>query len=103
MLDSNSELDEMLDVKGQVVAILKQLKAFHMTISAVMIDLAAIRETILTTPKMKSRYKKGLSRAAKKSRPLLREAMRSYDGLIHSTLEEEKSVGNSSPVAINIH
>jgi hypothetical protein len=103
MLDSNSELDETRDLKGRIVVSLQQLKAFHLTISAVMIDLAALRETVLTTPEMKSRYKKNLARAAKKSRPLVQEAMRSYDDLIHSTLEDGTPAGNPSPVGMNIH
>lgn len=98
-MDQGLELDEVRCLREQMLITLKHLKAFHLTISSVMIDVAAIRRTILNTPKLNSQYKRNLAQISQNSRPLIEEAVRSYDGLIESMGEHEKPGANPAPEA----
>ena len=81
-MDQGLELDEVRCLGEQMLITLKHLKAFHLTISSVMIDMAAIRRTILNTPKLNSQCKRNLAH-----------------GLIESMGEHEKPGANPAPEA----
>lgn len=103
-MDPELEMDEMRCLHEEILIALKHLKGFHLTICSVMIDIAAIRQTILTTPGLKSKYKKNLAEVSQRSRPLIEAALRSYDELIENLGEHEKPSANPvSEAASSVH
>jgi hypothetical protein len=75
MADSQ-QLEDLL------VAMVRHLKAVHATLSAVMVDVAALRQTVLIEPEDVNRYKEKLQKGTEIAKPLVNAAMRSYDEMI---------------------
>jgi len=103
MRDPVLEVEEIHGLINHLVITLKDLKTLQMAISTLMVDMSAIRQTVLTTPATKSRYKKHLAESIKKARPLVNQAMRSYDNLIqnvdeHVQPEKRASVGGATTI-----
>ena len=88
MLDAELQVVEIQDLRNHLVIALKDLKTLQMAISSMMIDVSSLRQTVLTTPAAKSRYKRNLAGSLKKARPLIDEAMQSYDVLIQNVDEQ---------------
>ena len=104
MLDPDLEVEKMQEMSNHLVIALKDLKTLQMAISTLMVDVSAIRQTVLTTPATKSRYKKHLAGSMKKARPLIHQAMRSYDNLIQNVDEHvQPEKGPSFRGATTIH
>ena len=78
----NDQCDEIRLLQEQMSITLKHLKSFHLTLSSLMLDVSAIRATVLKTSEAKARHKKNVATAMSKARPLIDEAMQSYDELI---------------------
>jgi hypothetical protein len=91
MQDQALDVDALECLKNHMITSLEQLKAFHLTVSALMIELSAIRRTTLITKKVKSRYEINLAKAIKKARPLLDQAVRSFDDQIDSVSRQMQS------------
>jgi len=84
MEDPILEVDVVNRLQNQWILTLEHLKAFHLTVSTLMIELAAIRRTTIQTEKARSQYKLNLAKAMRQAKPLLDEAARSYDDQIRS-------------------
>ena len=84
MEDSALEADLVARLQNHMMQTLEHLKAFHLTVSTLMVELAAVRRTTIVTEKARSQYKLNLAEAMRQARPLLEEAARSFDDQINS-------------------
>ncbi|HET7106917.1 MAG TPA: hypothetical protein VFI38_08910 [Candidatus Acidoferrum sp.] len=81
------DLEERL--QNHMMQTLKHLKAFHLTVSTLMIELAAVRQSTVATERARSQYKLNLAKAMREARPLLEEAARSFDDQINSVTDQK--------------
>lgn len=84
MEDSALEADLVARLQNHMMQTLEHLKAFHLTVSTLMVELAAVRRTTIVTEKARSQYKLNLAEAMRQARPFLEEAARSFDDQINS-------------------
>ncbi len=82
MLDSALRAQEIPDLQEFLISTLKHVRTLHATLSAVMTDVAAIRRTLLEEPKDVLQYKSNLLAAIETAKPLVNEALQSYDEMI---------------------
>jgi hypothetical protein len=75
-MSDNQHLEDLL------VATVRHLKALHATLSAVMVDVAALRQSVLIEPEDVSCYKGKIQKGTEIAKPLVNAAMRSYDEMI---------------------
>ncbi len=88
-MSDNQHLEDLL------VATVKHLKALHATLSAVMVDVSALRQTTLVEPEDVSRYKEKIQKGTEIAKPLVNAAMRSYDDMIQRIAgSEDRSIMN---------
>jgi hypothetical protein len=59
------------------------VKSLHAAPTGLMTDMAALRKTILDDPEDLAQYRAHLRAAVETAKPLVDEAMRSYDEMIH--------------------
>lgn len=84
MENPTSEVDIVNRLQNHMILTLEHLKAFHLTVSTLMVELAVVRRTTIVTEKARSQYKLNLAKAMREARPLLEEAARSFDDHINS-------------------
>ena len=89
MLDPAPEVHEIQNVHELLLSTVKQVRALHATLSALMTDVAAIRRTFLHGRADMVRYKDNLQAAIETAKPLVDEAMQSYDDTIRQIQESE--------------
>jgi len=70
--------------------ILSCVKSLHVTLSAVMADVAAIRKTMFEDPENIDTYRNQLKQTIATTKPLVDEAMLSYDFLMQEILDTEQ-------------
>ena len=58
---------------------LRHIQALHGTLAASLLDLDALRQVVLNSPKKSRRYRQVIASQAKKVRPLVTTAMQAYD------------------------
>lgn len=68
----------------------QQVKTLHATLGALMADVAAIRRTMLQEPEDLAQYKSNLLSTLETARPLVDEAMQSYEEMIRQIGESEE-------------
>jgi hypothetical protein len=71
-------------------ATILQVKTLHATLGALMADVAALRRTVLQEPEDVLAYKNNLNSTLETARPLVDEAMRSYEDMIRQIGESEE-------------
>lgn len=84
MENSALEADLVDRLQNHMMQTLEHLKAFHLTVSTLMVELAAVSRTTIVTEKARSQYKHNLTEAMKQARPILEEAARSFDDQINA-------------------
>lgn len=84
MEDPALEVDVANRLQNHRILTLELLKSLHLTVSALMVELAAIRRTTIQTEKARSQYKLNLAKAMREAKPLLDEAALYYDDQIGS-------------------
>ncbi|PYU13922.1 MAG: hypothetical protein DMG37_09065 [Acidobacteria bacterium] len=89
MLNPAHEVHETQDVHELLLSTVKQVRALHATLSALMTDVAAIRRTFLHDRADMVLYKDNLRMAIETARPIVDEAMHSYDEMIRQIQESE--------------
>lgn len=89
MLDPVHEVHETQNVHELLLSTVKQVRALHATLSALMTDVAAIRRTFLHGRGEMVQYKENLRLAIETAKPLVDEAMQSYDDMIRQIQESE--------------
>lgn len=89
MLNPASEVHEAHNVHELLLSTVKQVRALHATLSALMTDVAAIRRTFLHGRADIVHYKDNLRTAIETAKPIVDEAMQSYDEMIRQIQESE--------------
>ena len=89
MLNPAPEVHEVHNVHDLLLSTVKQVRALHATLSALMTDVAAIRRTFLHERKDMVIYKDNLRAAIETAKPIVDEAMESYDEMIRQIQESE--------------
>lgn len=89
MLNPAPEVHETQNVHELLLSTVKQVRALHATLSALMTDVAALRRTLLHGRADMIRYQDNLQAAIATARPLVDEAMQSYDDTIRQIQESE--------------
>jgi hypothetical protein len=74
-----------------LVELVNHLKGIHTILSSVMLDTAALRQTVLTGKREHAKYCSRVKAGAEIGRPLLEEALRSYDRLIERIKEAQET------------
>ena len=82
MLNPALEVREAQTLHELLVMALQQVKTLHATVGALMADVAAIRRTVLQESGEMLQYQDHLRSTLETARPLVDEAMQSYDEMI---------------------
>jgi broad specificity phosphatase PhoE len=82
MLNAALRAQEIPNLQEFLICTLQHVRTLHATLSAVMTDVAAIRRTLLEEPEDVLHYKSNLLAAIKTAKPLVDEALQSYDEMI---------------------
>ncbi len=89
MLDPAHEVEDSQNVHELLLSTVKQVRALYATLSALMTDVAAIRRTLLHGPGDLVHYQENLRSAIETAKPIVDEAMQSYDEMIRQIQEPE--------------
>lgn len=89
MLNPAHEVQQAQNVHELLLSTVKQVRALHATLSALMTDVAAIRRSFLQSRGDMAHYKENLRSAVETAKPLVDEAMQSYDEMIRQIQESE--------------
>lgn len=81
---------EKLDLLASLEALLGCMKSLHATVGAVMADVAAIRNTIFEDPEDIAVYRANLRLAMTTAKPLVDEALNSYDELLQDLVSSQQ-------------
>jgi hypothetical protein len=86
MLNLDVDLGKRNDEHLQefIALTLGHVKSLHAALTGLMTDVAALRRTMLAEPEDKEQYQENLRVALETARPLVEEAMQSYDDMIQS-------------------
>ena len=76
--------DEAQSLQEFLVSTLGHVRSLHATLTALLTDVAALRRTMLGEPEDLERYETNLKLAMATAKPLVDEAMRSYDEMIQA-------------------
>jgi hypothetical protein len=76
------QVDDVQNLQDFLLFTVKQVKSMHAVLSALMADVAAVRRTLLQDPAEIAHYKNNLRSAIETAKPLVDEAMQSYDDMI---------------------
>lgn len=92
MIDPACEIHEVhpQSLHQVMQATILQVKTLHATLGALMADVAALRRTVLQEPEDVLAYKNNLNATLETARPLVDEAMRSYEDMIREIGESEE-------------
>jgi hypothetical protein len=71
-----TDREELLETLGFAF---EHIKALHATLSAVMVDIAALRNSVLIAPKTSRRYRQSLASEVAKAKPYVAIAMQAYE------------------------
>jgi broad specificity phosphatase PhoE len=82
MLKPALRAQEIPNLQEFLITTLQHVRTLHATLSAVMTDVAAIRRTLLEEPEDLFQYKSNLLAAIETAKPLVDEALQSYDEMI---------------------
>jgi hypothetical protein len=72
-------MEDQKELSESLALALKHIKALHGTLAAALIDLAALRQIVLNSPKETKRYQQVLTSEAAKVKSLVATAMHAYD------------------------
>lgn len=89
MLNPALEVPRVQNIHELLLSTVKQVRALHAAVSALMTDVAAMRRTLLHDPGDLGQYKNNLRSAMETAKPLVDEAMQSYDETIRQIEESE--------------
>ncbi|HXM97477.1 MAG TPA: hypothetical protein VN982_03285 [Candidatus Dormibacteraeota bacterium] len=79
MSTARPEVQHLIDLRRHLEAILSCVKSLHVTLTAVMVEVAAIRKTISEDPDNIDIYNNHLSQTIAAAKPLVDQAMLYYD------------------------
>ena len=92
MLNLDAEIRERDDecLQEFLAMTLGHVKSLHAALTGLMTDMAALRKTILEEPEDLAQYQANLQVAVETAKPLVDEAMRSYDEMIQVLSSSER-------------
>lgn len=90
MLNPALEVPQVENVHELLLSTVKQVRALHAAVSALMTDVAAIRRTLLHGPGDLVHYRDNLRSAIETAKPLVDEAMQSYDEMIRQIEDSQR-------------
>ena len=90
MLNPALEVSQVQNVHELLLSTVKQVRALHAALSAVMTDVAAIRRTLLHGSGDLVNYRDNLRSAIETAKPLVDEAMQSYDEMIRQIEDSQR-------------
>jgi len=96
MQDPDLQEDLIRRLEKHTIVSLKHLQALHLTVSALMIEVAAIRQAAFTSKRAQVRYKNQLAKAMKTARPILKEATDYFADQINSVSSHIQSEQQTS-------
>jgi phosphoenolpyruvate-protein kinase (PTS system EI component) len=79
-----------MELLNYLEAILGCVKSLHASVGAVMADVAAIRNTVFEDAEEIALYRTNLKMAVATARPMIDEAMRSYDELLEEMVDSQQ-------------
>ena len=71
-----TNLEELSETLGLAF---EHIRALHATLSAVMVDIAALRTLVLKGPKTSRQYRQALASEVAKAKPFVAVAMQAYE------------------------
>ena len=92
MLNLDAEIRERDDecLQEFLAMTLGHVKSLHAALTGLMTDMAALRKTVLEEPEDLAQYQANLQVAVETAKPLVDEAMRSYDEMIQVLSSSER-------------
>jgi hypothetical protein len=90
MPNSRLEVQHRSDLRPHLEEILSCVKSLHVTLCAVMADIAATRKTIFDNSDNIEIYRTHLKQAIESAKPLVDEAMFSYDSLMQAISDSQQ-------------
>jgi hypothetical protein len=72
-------MTDQKELSESLALALRHIKALHGTLAAALIDVAALRQIVLNSPKESKRYRQVLTSEAAKVKSLVATAMEAYD------------------------
>ena len=90
MPNSRLEVQHRSDLRPHLEEILSCVKSLHVTLSAVMADIAATRKTMFDNSDYIEIYRNHLKQAIETAKPLVDEAMLSYDFLMQAISDSQQ-------------
>ena len=90
MATSRLEVQHHSDLRLHLEQIFSCVKSLHVTLSAVMADVAAIRRTMFEDPEKIDTYRNHLKQTIATTKPLVDEAMLSYDFLMQAISDSQQ-------------
>ena len=81
---------ERMELLAYLEALLGCVKSLHASVGAVMADVAAIRNTVFEDPDEIALYRNNLRLAVATAKPMVEEAMRSYDDLMVEIVDSQQ-------------
>jgi len=81
---------EKMELLACLDALLGCVKSLHASVGAVMADVAAIRNSVFDDPEELALYRSNLRTAVATAKPLVDEALRSYDDLMLEIVESQQ-------------
>ena len=79
------------EYEDALVEIVSHIKGLHSILSSVMLDTAALRQSLLVNNKSRAAYADRVRAGTKIGQPLLESALRSYDQIIRKVREARRS------------
>ncbi|MGB7731743.1 MAG: hypothetical protein WBL50_27240 [Candidatus Acidiferrum sp.] len=76
------ESEERMELVAYLEALLGCVKSLHASVGDVLAEVAAMRATVLENPGDIASYQTNLKREAASARPMVQDALRSYDDLL---------------------
>lgn len=90
MAKMRMDQQEQSDLLAYLEALLGCVKSLHASVGAVMADVAAMRSTLLEDPDEIALYRTNLKMAVATAKPMVEEAMRSYDDLMEEIVSSQQ-------------
>ena len=90
MPNSRLEVQHRNDLRPHLEEILSCVKSLHVTLCAVMTDIAATRKTMFDNSDNIEIYRTHLKQAIEAAKPLVDEAMLSYDSLMQAISDSQQ-------------
>ena len=90
MPNSRLEVQHRSDLRPHLEEILSCVKSLHVTLCAVMADIAATRKTMFDNSDDIEIYRSHLKQTIETAKPLVDEAMLSYDSLMQEILDSQE-------------